>query len=148
MRYSEKSMAFWLTDKKLFKGKGVICFRGYKGDGLGNIRISTSECKINFAVPSDPVLSKAAAPYRDDDTEPGILTLTLAAFAITHQSKDVKLSIDGKRLAIEFGRVGDEDMMGHEASPTLNKKKQRLKDELNLVQSVISSLPADDLHNR
>lgn len=148
MRYSEKSMAFCLIVKKLFKGKGVIFFRGYKGEGLGNVRISTSECKINFAVPSDPVLSKAAAPYRDDATEPGILTLTLDAFAKTHQSKDVKLSIDGKRLANGFGRVGDEDMMGHEASPTLNEKKQRLKDELNLVQSVISSLPADDLHNQ
>lgn len=141
-------MAFWLTVKKLFKGKGVSFFRGYKGEGLGNVRISTSECKINFAVPSDPVLSKAAAPYRDDATEPGILNLTLDAFAKTHKSKDVKLSIDGKRLAIGFGRVGDEDMMGHEASPTLNEKKQRLKDELNLVQIVISSLPDDDLHNQ
>lgn len=93
-------------------------------------------------------MSKAAAPYRDDATEPGILTLTLDAFAKSHQSKDVKLSIDGKRLAIGFGRIGDEDMMGHEASPTLNEKKQRLKDELNLVQSVISSLPDDDLHNQ
>lgn len=77
MRYSQRSMAFWLTVEKLFKGKGVKIFRGYKGEGLGNVRISTAECKIKFAVPSNPVLSKAAAPYRDDATEPGILTLSL-----------------------------------------------------------------------
>lgn len=30
MRHSEKSMAFWLTVKKLFKGKGVKFFVGIK----------------------------------------------------------------------------------------------------------------------
>lgn len=81
-------------------------------------------------------MSKAATPYGDDATEPEILTLTLDAFAKTHQSKDVKLSIDGRRLAIGFGRVGDEDMIGHDASPTLNEKKWRLKNELIILCKV------------
>jgi hypothetical protein len=34
VRYSNETLDFWLTVQKLFKGKGVNFFRGFKAQGL------------------------------------------------------------------------------------------------------------------
>ncbi|CAG2234370.1 unnamed protein product [Mytilus edulis] len=45
-RYSEETILFWLTIQKLFKGKDIIFFRGYKGQGLSSEQsIKPEECK-------------------------------------------------------------------------------------------------------
>ena len=44
---------------------------------------------------------------------------SLDAFTSQHQSEDVKISIDGKRIATGFGKMGEEDLGGFEAKPTL-----------------------------
>jgi hypothetical protein len=45
----------------------------------------------------------------------------------SNKGKDVKLSIDGKKLAIGLGDNGDENLGGFEVSPTLMERKDRLK---------------------
>lgn len=73
--------------------------------------------------------------------------ITLDAFPKTHQSKDVKLSFDRKevaRPAVGFGTVGDED--GSRRKFLIKWKEAET--ELNIVRSVISSLPADDFYHQ
>ena len=59
-RYTDQTLAFWVTVKKLFKGKGIHFFRGFKGQGLNILRndnIAPRDCRINFVVPSNPIPS-------------------------------------------------------------------------------------------
>lgn len=75
------------------------------------------------------------------------MALTLDALPKTHQSKDVKLSFDRKELArpaVGFGRVDDKD--GSRRNFLIKWKETET--ELNVVQSVISSLPADDFYHQ
>ena len=58
-----RRLTFRTTVKKLFQGKVIIFFCGYKAEGLGFVekQISPADCKINFAVQSDLILSKHSA---------------------------------------------------------------------------------------
>ena len=50
------------------------------------------------------------------------------------QQKRYELCLDGKRLTVGFGsKLGDEDLYGHEAKPTLAEKKSRLIIELQVI---------------
>ena len=95
MRYSHQSLTFWCTVYKLFKGKGINFFRGYKGEGLGD-----EKSTIDFAVPSNPIITKEVARFTTDAGNPGILNIFLDAFAARHQGENIKLSIDGKNLQL------------------------------------------------
>ena len=130
IRYNEETLTFWTTVKKLFKGKGINFFRGYKASEK---QISPADCKINFAVPSDPILAKHSAVYRLDAGMPGILNISLDVFAAKHDGKDVKLSIDCKKLALGYGQMGDEDLAGFECPPTLCERKNRHSNEVNTL---------------
>ncbi len=69
MRYSEQSLSFWLIVQKLFKGRGINFFRGYKAEGIGRgEQITPQECNINFIVPSDRVLQRESAVYKLDSS--------------------------------------------------------------------------------
>lgn len=60
LRYSEETIAVWVTVNKLFKGKGINFFRDFKAQGLDKAEkghISPKVCRINFAVPSNPTLA-------------------------------------------------------------------------------------------
>ncbi|CAG2204526.1 unnamed protein product [Mytilus edulis] len=118
--------------------KGNKLFRGYKGDGLGDEKssIGPKDCEINFAVPSNPIITKEVARFTADAGHPGILNLSLDAFAARQQGKDIKLSIDGKKIAIGFGEMGDEDLAGDEPPPTLAERKTHLSDEVLVVSTV------------
>ncbi|CAG2191099.1 unnamed protein product [Mytilus edulis] len=118
--------------------KGNKLFRGYKGDGLGDEKssIGPKDCEINFAVPSNPIITKEVARFTADAGHPGILNLPLDAFAARQQGKDIKLSIDGKKIAIGFGEMGDEDLAGDEPPPTLEERKTHLSDEVLVVSTV------------
>lgn len=94
-RYSPESLSFWITVKKLFKGKGINFFRGYKGEGLDStVPVQPRDCQINFAVPCDSIISKESGKYVASAHNPGSLTISLDAFAEVHSGNDVKLSID------------------------------------------------------
>ena len=126
MRYSKESFSFWLTVHKLFKQRGINFFRGYKAESFGKEGcVKPSECAINFIVPSDKVLSRESAAYRSDVSKPGLMEISLDAFSAQHEGEDVKLSLDGKRIAIGFGELGEEDLGGLEAKPTLIERQER-----------------------
>ena len=134
LRYSEETLAFWVTVKKLFKGKGINFFRGFKAQGIEKLeeeQIKPRDCRINFAVPSNPILSKESAKYTIGAGSPGILTASLDAFADNNTGKDVKISIDGKKIAFGLGNSGDENLGGFENSPTLQQRKDRVDTETN-----------------
>ena len=151
VRYSNETLDFWLTVQKLFKGKGVNFFRGFKAQGLNTMNeslssISPLDCRINFSVPSNPTLSKETSKYTLDAGSPGLLNISLHAFANANKGKDVKLSIDDKKLTIGRGDKGDENLSGFEISPTLMYRKDRLKtetDNLTIIASRLKETIAD-----
>ena len=92
---------------------------------------------FNFAVPSDPVLNQESSKYRTDVSTPGIISQSLTIFSTVHKGKDCKLSIDGKKLAYIFGKkYGEEDLGGHEASPTLKERLETLNNDLKHLDDV------------
>ena len=136
MRYNENSIQFWLTVSKLFKGRGTNFFRGFKGEGLrAGGAIKPSDCRINFAVPCDKTIRCATYDYRLDVAEPGVITSTLDAYAEAYKDSDVKLSIDGKKLAYGLGNSGEENLCGFESAPTLSDRQARHTEELQTLGS-------------
>ena len=90
---------------------------------------------INFAVPSDNSLMKEAKRFRVEADKPGILHNTLDNFVEQNRGIDCKICIDGKKLAVGFGKkLGDEDMAGHEEPPTLLERQAHHKSELDILQ--------------
>jgi hypothetical protein len=142
MRYSDETLSFWVTVAKLFKGRGLSFFRGFKGEGLNYSRdVVPTECKINFAVPSDPVIQKEMKRFLVEVGQPGIINTSLDMFASNHAGKDVKLSVDGKKITTGFtDKYGDEDISGYEGHPTLIERQERHKVEMKQVQQLIEEV--------
>ena len=81
------------------------------------------DCQLNFAVPSEQSLNKISHKYEVDASKPGFLEEALTLFADMHRSKDIKLALDGKKLAYGIGqKLGEEYLCGYEACPTLGTK--------------------------
>ena len=90
--------------------------------------MSTDRFELNFAVPSLNSLRGVSQKYDLDASRPGFLEEALTLFADMHQFKDIKLAFDGKKLSYGIGKkLGEEDLCGHEASPTLGMKRSKLK---------------------
>ena len=78
--------------------------------------------EMNFAVPSVKSLRKISDQYKLDAEDPGFLNRAISMFAEVHRGKDIKLALDGKKLAFGIGdKLGEEDLCGHEQPPTLGK---------------------------
>jgi hypothetical protein len=110
----------------------------FKAQGLNTMNeslssISPLDCRINFSVPSNPTLSKETSKYTLDAGSPGLLNISLHAFANANKGKDVKLSIDDKKLTIGRGDKGDENLSGFEVSPTLMYRKDRILDKDSFI---------------
>ena len=145
MRYSEQSLSFWMTVQKLFKSRGINFFRGYKADGIARAdRITPQQCKINFIVPSDRVLQRESAVYKMDSSKPGLLSIPLDEFSNNHQGQDVKLSVDGKKIAVGYGDLGEEDLGGLEQPPTLSERKDRLASETATLKEIKITLGTEN----
>ena len=142
MRYSDESLSFWVTVAKLFKGKGISFFRGFKGEGMQmNRNLTPLECRINFAVPSDPIINREMKQFLLNVEKPGIIDISLDAFASAHGGKDVKLSLDGKKVATGFrDEHGDENLCGHEARPTLQERQSQHKEEITVLEKASEEL--------
>ena len=140
VRYSNETLEFWLTVQKLFKGKGVNFFRGFKAQGLNTMNeslssISPLDCRINFSVPSNPTLSKETSRYTLDPGSQGLLNLTLDAFANANKGKDAKLSIAGKKLAIGLRDKVDANLGGLKFILLLWNGRTGLKQKRTTLQS-------------
>ena len=150
MRYSKTSLDFWLVVKKIFRGKGIRFFTGSKNHMVKKLKCDqsekltfTPESVINFAVPSDRILRRESDKYKISAEEPGLIPEALSSFkeAKGDGSVQCKISIDGKKLAYGFGKkLGDENMGGHEDTPTLKERISRHENELASTQVLINNL--------
>jgi hypothetical protein len=141
--YTDQTLAFWVTVKKLFKGKGINFFRGLKGQGLNILRndnIAPRDCRIKFVVSSNPILTKESSKYTLDAENPGLLKIPLDSFAANNAEKDVKRSIDGKQIALGLREAGDENLGGYEVAPTLQERKTRLENEIQNISNMKSKI--------
>ena len=104
--------------------------------------IDPQKARVNFATPSLQTLSQKVGGPIDlpKSCAPGMITPTLDA--IEKSGKDTvyiyMMYADAKRVTagVSTGE-GDVDMFGHEEGGTLSERKQRLKEEEDLVSSAI-----------
>ena len=83
-----------------------------------------------------PFLQAAFKEYTEDAEKPGFLNISFDAFAKVHQNEDVKISIDGKKLASRFGKeLGEGDLCGFETKPTLSKRKPIFQEEMSTLKA-------------
>ena len=91
-------------------------------------------------VPSNPILTKELSKYTLDAVNPGLLRIPLDSFAANNAEKDVKLSIDGKKIALGLREAGDENLGGYEVAPTLQERKTRLENEIQNISNMKSKI--------
>ena len=142
MRHDETVSKFWRVIYKLFHGKFLRFMGGPKHRGTlisgetsrGSFSPHTS--KINFAVPRQKVTEALSSTLPATDISPGIIEHLLNTFAEQSRPDETfKICLDGKKINSSVsGSMGDVDLFGFEASPTLVEKKMRLDEELNLVK--------------
>ena len=100
-----------------------------------------SRSPIHFAVPSMRVLQRESDKYKVNVSSPGIIHDSLDAFSAIHPNKEVKLSIDGKKIAYGYGKkLGEEDLGGFEEEPKLEERKAELNSEIKTVESLCQRL--------
>ncbi len=96
--------------------------------------VPTRKCQLNFAVPSEKILSKHASSLRVDASSPGVLHESLDAFAVANPNTDCKISIDGKKISYGYGKkLGEEDLNGHESPPSLREREKRAEEEKKFI---------------
>ena len=136
MRYNEETMAFWTTIEKLFKGRGINFFRGYKARGLSS-DAKPEDCRINWIVPSDKILKKYRDQIITDVNEPGLMQATLNTFADRNPGAHVKVSMDAKTMIYSNADNSEENFGGLEPSPTLDPQDVNSVVSLNVRTSII-----------
>lgn len=65
-------------------------------EGLAQEYIIPTDCRIYYAVPSNPILTKESGKLLTDADKQGLLNVSLDAFATVNVKEDVKISIDVK----------------------------------------------------
>ena len=138
MRYvRQDTREFWEVGYRLFKGKFIRFMSGPRSSG--NIvkekeergQCSSSDSRINFAVPSLQSLSK----QKLEPIMPGIIESSISNLSDCLESPTIKICVDGKRIARGKGRkVGVIDCWGFEQSPTLAVKNERLENEQSEIK--------------
>ena len=148
MRFRDVTKKFWLVVYRLLKGKGIRFFSGPKNWGqvvskdakLGNYDPKCSE--INFAVPDEQYLRTLDAKY-GKVIPPGIID---DSFKLLSNHPDVVIMADCKRVAkrLRADRLGDVDLWGHEAKPTLQDKLDKVKEDMESINTMIDDIPDYD----
>ena len=148
MRFWDVTKKFWLVVYRLLKEKGIRFFSGPKNWGqvvsndakLGLYDPNKSE--INFAVPDERYLRTLDSKY-GKVIPPGIIE---DSYRLLSNHPDVVIMADCKRVAkgLRAERLGDVDLWGHEAKPTLQQKIDKVKDELESIKTIVDSIPELD----
>lgn len=141
MRYPKFSMDFWIVFYKIFKARAIRFMGGEERKPVPRSKGEPFEGSMRtFAVPSLKTLQHNCESFRIDLEKTGMIKEGVGLFAKIHKG-DVKICLDGKKIAYGFGRrFGDEDLSGHEESPTLEERKQRLQIEMSVIEKVDSFL--------
>ena len=115
---------------------------GYKGhgqmqQGYKRHQLLPDNCSVNFVVPSEQILQQEAQRYKLNCQHPSILINNIQQFGSLVDDASCKLCFDGKKLTSGFGKVLDEvDMIGCEATPTLQEKNERLAQEKHVIVQI------------
>ena len=152
MRYDDQVTKFWRIGYKLFHGKFLRFMGGPKNKGqviFGETTrgtYTTTDSRINFAVPVSRVSDLNRSPLAPDNIRPGIIQPLLEKIVPTAiEGKTYKICLDGKKInASTSGKLGDVDLFGFEKQPTLPERKARLENELKLTEQLVSTLDSYD----
>jgi hypothetical protein len=108
MRYArEETRKFWEIGYRLLRGKFIrflsgLCNSGHLVDELKDRGCCMpSESKINFAIPSLQTLTKEKLK----PVHPGLLGNAIDSLVKNLKTKDIKISVDGKKIARGKGPV-------------------------------------------
>ncbi|XP_070182230.1 uncharacterized protein [Littorina saxatilis] len=148
MRYREETKLFWRTGYHLFHGKFIRFMGGPKNqgqvvDGSETLGVCRSSCaKINFAIPSLNHLETDEIQH--ETLKPGILHDTISILSET--PKVVKVAFDAKKINSSLSQdQGDIDLFGHELSPTLMERRDRLVKELDSLEEMLMKVDTHQL---
>ena len=99
-------------------------------------------------MPTSKVLQRESAKFQLNAKSPGSISNVLEASSDVHKGQDGKLSLDGK-IAYGFGQnLGDENLSWYEERPMLQERKNRLNEELNILDAArahVSECEQEDL---
>ena len=150
MRFTPAVKEFWAVGLALFHSKFIRYMGGFKGrgqlvweDNKSKEKLTTDFKDVNFVVPHKNILKEEIQKREISCQSPGIIHSNINAIADFSdvQNKNYKLCVDGKKITVGFGKnLGEVDLYGHESSPTLNEKRERLNVECILVSNQIEKL--------
>ena len=149
MRYSETSKEFWWAGMKMFGGRFVRFMQGFKHKGSivngtatrGNF--DPRQTKINFAVPSESVLTNFSPieSLRDikGEIDPGVCSAILQLCSQQSDNRSHILAFDGKKIVPNSAPI---DLLGCEDAETLQQNESIRKDSqyVNKLQGLIEML--------
>ena len=148
VRYNSLIMNFWATLYKLFKGKALRFFRGYMAGGTSishdEDRLLTENCQFNMIVPSVKSIRRHTTQYKVETANSSIIQSSLDTFSASHKDKEfVKICIDGKKLSYGIGKLGEEDLCGHESAQTSTERRERLEKEMDKIDGIFDQVDLD-----
>ena len=144
MRFSSDVKKFWTLGLQLFHSKFIRFMGGYKSVGqLASSSVTTKQdmtpetAHVNFVCPHVNQLRQEKKNAGVDCSTPGIIESNLDVVAATSNNRAYKICIDGKKIAPGFGsKLGEVDLYGHESSPTLKQKQDRLAEEIDAIDDI------------
>ena len=125
VRYNDTTMKFFWLGKKLFGGRFLRFMSGPRNETdivLGKPNLSPSTSKINFACPSDTMLShyNPLGYEMCIDAGPGLIKEMIEMTSTKKSSNSYLLMFDGKKIK----RGTDTDLLGYEPDPQSSKTKK------------------------
>lgn len=149
MRYTPEVKEFWAVGKSMFKSKFIRFMCGFKttqpdGDSCTEKdKVRSNLTNVNFICPDKNVLLEQKRTHSINCETPGVLegNIDVVGNVCANPDKRYNICIDGKKIAPGFGKhSGEVDLFGHESTPTLKTKRQRLDIELSCVQNLMTDV--------
>lgn len=153
MRYSPQTLAFWKFLYRLVGGTLIRALSGPKNlwqiikqeatRGL----YSPEKSAINFAVPSEKILSKTEGNI-PPEVQPGLIesTLDMAERDARERNLEYTLSFDGKLVGPGVSKEinGDVNLWGVEGRVSLMQRLQRLEHNITTMKKLLEDLDASN----
>lgn len=143
MWYWEVTKMFWRAGHRLFHGKFLSFMSGPRSvgtvlNGTSSTRTITPEfTEINFAVPCRTSILDKSSSLIPSVLQPGVIHQALDAIKTSGVSKINMMCVDGKKVTAGLDeQFGDVNVFGFEDPPSIADKRQRLNDELQLVDDM------------
>ena len=150
MRFSAEVKEFWTVGMSLFHARFIRFMGGFKSLGLltdGSERtredLLSDLSRVNYVCSEIKSLRDEMKKHKIHCKKPDIIHSNIEAVEKSSddiKSKSYKLCIDGKKITAGFGKRLEVDLFGHESSPTLLDKENRLNAEEMLINDTLSAI--------